>query len=54
MGQVLHRDLLQGQECGGGRIMFVKAGVHNKLAEVWGFTESDRGRFDEDVLDGWI
>ena len=37
---------------GGGRI--VEAGVHNKLAEVWGFAESDRGRFDEEVLGGWI
>ena len=31
-----------------------EAGVHNKLAEVWGFEESDRGRFDEKVLGGWI
>ena len=37
---------------GGGRIMEVEAGVHNKLAEVWGFVESDRGRFDEEVLGG--
>ena len=35
---------------GGGRIMGVEAGVHNKLVEVWGFAESDRGRFDEEVL----
>ena len=40
--------------CGGGRIMGVEAGVHNKLAEVWGFAESDLGRFDEEVLGGWI
>ena len=39
---------------GGGRIMGAEAGVHNKLAEVWGFAESDRGRFDEEVLGGWI
>ena len=39
---------------GGGRIMGAKAGDHNKLAEVWGFVESDRGRFDEEVLGGWI
>ena len=40
---------------GDGRIMGAEASVHNKLAEVWGFAESDRGRFDEDVLlDGWI
>ena len=32
---------------GGGRIMEAEACVHNKLAEVWGFAESDRGRFDE-------
>ena len=35
---------------GGGRIMGTEAGVHNKLAEAWGFAESDRGRFDEEVL----
>ena len=34
--------------------MGVEAGVHNKLVEVWGFVESDRGRFDEGVLGGWI
>ena len=39
---------------GDGRIMGAEASVHNKLAEVWGFAESDRGRFDEDVLGGWI
>ena len=38
----------------GGRIMGAEAGVHNKLAEVWGFAESDRGRFDDEVLGGWI
>ena len=32
------------------RIMGAEAGVHNKMAEVWGFAESDRGRFDEEVL----
>ena len=26
---------------GGGRIMGAEASVHNKLAEVWGFAESD-------------
>ena len=39
---------------GGGRIMGAEAGVHNKLTEVWRFTESDIGRFDEEVLGGWI
>ena len=39
---------------GGGRIMGAEAGVHNKLAEVRGFAESDRGRFDEEILGGWI
>ena len=39
---------------GGDRIMETEASVHNKLAEVWGFAESDRGRFDEEVLNGWI
>ena len=34
--------------------MGVEASVHNKLAEVWGFAVSDRGRFDEDILGGWI
>ena len=35
---------------GGGRFMGAEAGVHHKLAEVWGFAEIDRGRFDEEVL----
>ena len=39
---------------GGGRIKGAETSVHNKLAEIWGFAESDRGRFDEEVLDGWI
>ena len=26
----------------------------SRLAEVWGFVESDRGRFDEEILGGWI
>ena len=39
---------------GGGRIMGTEASVHNKLGEVWGFVENDRGRLDEEVLDGWI
>ena len=39
---------------GGGRIMGAEASVHNKLVKVWGFVESDRGRFDEVVLGGWI
>ena len=39
---------------GGGRIMGAETDVHNKLAEVWGFAESDRGRFDDEVLGGWI
>ena len=54
-GAGLHQGLLQGPEpVGGGRIMGAEAGVHNKLVEVWGFAESDRGRFDEEVLGGWI
>ena len=39
---------------GGGRIMGMETSVHNKMVEVWGFAESDRGRFDEEVLAGWI
>ena len=39
---------------GSGRIMGTEACVHNKLAEVRGFAESDRGGFDEEVLGGWI
>ena len=31
----------------------MEASIHNKLAEVWGFAESDRGRYEE-VLGGWI
>ena len=31
---------------GGSRIMRKEASVHNKLAEVWGFAESDTRRFD--------
>ena len=38
--------MLQGQE--------PETSVHNKLAEVKGFAESDRRRFDEEVLCGWI
>ena len=54
MGQVLQQGLLQGQELvGGGRIMEAEANVHNKLAEVWGFAKSERGKFDEEVLGGW-
>ena len=53
-GAVFTRGCVAGSGAGGGdRIMGVEAGVHNKLAEVWGFVESDRGRFDE-VLGGWI
>ena len=39
---------------GVGRIMGAEAGVHSNLVEVWGFAESDRGRFDEEVLGGCI
>ena len=39
---------------GGGRIMEAEVSVHNKLAEVWGFAESGRGRFHEEILGGWI
>ena len=34
--------------------MGMEDGVHNKLAEDWGFVESDRGRFHVEVLGGWI
>ena len=47
-GQVLQQGLLQGCEPVG-----VEVGVHNKL-EVWGFVDGARGRFDEEVLGGWI
>ena len=54
-GEGLTSGSVAGSEAsGGGRIMGVEASVHNKLAEVWGFTECDIGRFDEEVLDGWI
>ena len=43
MGQVLHRGLLQGREPVGWQDYGVEARVHNKLAEVRGFVESDRG-----------
>ena len=49
MGQVLHQSLLQGWEP-----VVAEARVHNKLAEVKGFVESDREGFDEEVLGGWI
>ena len=39
---------------GDGRIMGEEASAHNKLAEVGEFAEIDRGRFDEEVLGGWI
>ena len=48
------RSVAESGAGGGGRIMGAEAGVHHKLAEVWGFAESDRGRFDEEVLGGWI
>ena len=35
---------------GGDRIMGSEAGVHNELAEVRGFAESDRGGYDEEIL----
>ena len=34
--------------------MGAEAGVNNKLAEIWGFAKTDRGRSDEEVLGGWI
>ena len=53
MGQDLHQGSVAGLGAGGGgRIMGAVAGVHNKLVEVRGFAESDRGRFDEEVLGG--
>ena len=37
---------------GDGRIMGVENSVQNNLVEVRGFAESDRGRFDEEILGG--
>ena len=54
MGQVLQQGLLQGREPVGWQDYRAEASVHNKLAEIWGFAESDRGRFDQEVLGGWI
>ena len=51
MGQVLQRGSVAGS---GARIKGAETSVHNKLVEVRGFVESDRGRFDKDVLGGWI
>ena len=35
---------------GDGSIMGAETSVHNELAEVGEFVESDKGRFDEEVL----
>ena len=54
-GAGLTPESVVGSGAGGdGRIMRVEAGVHNKLVEVWELAESNRGRFDEAVLGGWI
>ena len=39
---------------GSGRIMGAEAGVHQKLAEVGWFAESDQEGFGKEVLGGWI
>ena len=54
MGHLTTGSVVGSGAGGGGRIMGAEASVHNKLAEVWGFAESDRGRFEEEVLGGWI
>ena len=54
-GEVLTMGSVAGSGASGhGRIVGAEAGFHNKFTEVWGFVESDRGRFDEEVLGGWI
>ena len=50
MGQVLQRVCCRAG--GGCRIMGAEADVHNKLAEVWGFVESDRGLMRKSWVDG--
>ena len=51
MWQVLHRGLLQGREpVGMAGLWGWRLRVHNKLAKVRGFAESDKGGFDEEVL----
>ena len=52
MGQVLHWGLLQGREPVG----VARLWVWRLVSTVsWRrFAESDRGRFDEEVLGGWI
>ena len=45
MGQVLHWGLLLGQEPVG-----VETSVHNRLVEVGGFFEDDKGGFGKEVL----
>ena len=47
MVQVLHRSLLQVQEPLGRQDLGGETSVHNELAEVGGFAESDRRRFSE-------
>ena len=47
MGQIFNRI---GSQWGGDRIMGAETSVHNELAEVGRFVESDRRRFSEEVL----
>ena len=51
-GAGLTTGSVAGSGAGGvGRFMGAEAGVHNKLAQVWRFAESDRARFDEE---SWV
>ena len=52
MGQVLQRDLLQGRELVGVAGLWEQKLVFTiSWQRFWGFVESDRGKFDEEVLD---
>ena len=52
MGQVLHRGLLQGPEPVGVEGLWVRRLV--STVSWRRFAECARGRFDEEVLGGWI
>ena len=49
MGQVLHRDLLQGQEPVGAAVLWAQR-VNKELAKVRGFLVGDRRGFGKKVL----
>ena len=54
-GRVNRAGLISGSIAGsraseGGWIIGAEANIHNKLVEVGGFVEGDRGRFSEEVL----